>query len=181
MIENKILNMNANTLYTVNVYSENHVGLLTQISNIFTRRFINIESLTVSASATKGVHKFTITCYSDEKSIEKLVRQIEKKIDVLTAYYYLEDEIISREIALFKVTTETLMTNNTVESLVNKYNAKIIEVNALYTVIEKTGGKAEIQQLFEELEAFGILQFVRSGSVSITRSKYEQLSDVTMC
>jgi acetolactate synthase-1/3 small subunit len=173
--------MNANTLYTVNVYSENHVGLLTQISNIFTRRFINIESLTVSASATKGVHKFTITCYSDEKSIEKLVRQIEKKIDVLTAYYYLEDEIISREIALFKVTTETLMTNNTVESLVNKYNAKIIEVNALYTVIEKTGGKAEIQQLFEELEAFGILQFVRSGSVSITRSKYEQLSDVTMC
>jgi acetolactate synthase-1/3 small subunit len=165
----------------VNVYSENHVGLLTQISNIFTRRFINIESLTVSASAMKGVHKFTITCYGDEKSIEKLVRQIEKKIDVLTAYCYVEDEIISREIALFKVTTETLMSNNTVESLVNKYNARIIEVNSLYTVIEKTGGKTEIQQLFEELESFGILQFVRSGSVSITRSKYEQLSDVTMC
>jgi acetolactate synthase-1/3 small subunit len=173
--------MNTQTLYTVNVYSENHVGLLTQISNIFTRRFINIESLTVSASAMKGVHKFTITCYGDEKSIEKLVRQIEKKIDVLTAYCYVEDEIISREIALFKVTTETLMTNNTVESLVNKYNARIIEVNNLYTVIEKTGSKMEIQQLFEELESFGILQFVRSGSVSITRSKYEQLSDLTMC
>jgi acetolactate synthase-1/3 small subunit len=175
------MNINTQTLYTVNVYSENHVGLLTQISNIFTRRFINIESLTVSASAMKGVHKFTITCYSDDKSIEKLVRQIEKKIDVLSAYYYVEDEIISREIALFKVTTETLLANNTVESLVNKYNAKIIEINTLYTVIEKTGGKAEIQQLFEDLEAFGILQFVRSGSVSITRSKYEQLSDVTMC
>jgi acetolactate synthase-1/3 small subunit len=175
------MNTNTQTLYTVNVYSENHVGLLTQISNIFTRRFINIESLTVSASAMKGVHKFTITCSSDEKSIEKLVRQIEKKVDVLTAYYYVEDEIISREIALFKVTTETLLANNTIESLVNKYNAKIIEVNNLYTVIEKTGGKAEIQQLFAELESFGILQFVRSGSVSITRSKYEQLSDVTMC
>ncbi|MDR1583296.1 MAG: acetolactate synthase small subunit [Prevotellaceae bacterium] len=175
------MNTNTQILYTVNVYSENHVGLLTQISNIFTRRFINIESLTVSASAMKGVHKFTITCYSDEKSIEKLVRQIEKKVDVLTAYCYVEDEIISREIALFKVTTERLMANNTVESLVNKYNAKIIEVNNLYTVIEKTGGKTEIQQLFGELEPFGILQFVRSGSVSITRSKYEHLSDVTMC
>jgi acetolactate synthase-1/3 small subunit len=175
------MNANTQTLYTVNVYSENHVGLLTQISNIFTRRFINIESLTVSASAMKGVHKFTITCYSDEKAIEKLVRQIEKKIDVLTAYYYVDDEIISREIALFKVTTETLLANNTIESLVNKYNAKIIEVNNLYTVIEKTGGKIEIQQLFKELESFGILQFVRSGSVAITRSKYEQLSDVTMC
>jgi acetolactate synthase-1/3 small subunit len=175
------MDIDTQTLYTINVYSENHVGLLTQISNIFTRRFINIESLTVSASAMKGVHKFTITCYSDEKSIEKLVRQIEKKIDVLTAYYYVDEEIISREIALFKVTTETLLANNTIESLVNKYNAKIIEVNNLFTVIEKTGGKTEIQQLFEELESFGILQFVRSGSVSITRSKYEQLSDVTMC
>ncbi|MDR1339259.1 MAG: acetolactate synthase small subunit [Prevotellaceae bacterium] len=173
--------MNTQTLYTVTVYSENHVGLLTQISNIFTRRFINIESLTVSASAMKGVHKFTITCYSDDKAIEKLVKQVEKKIDVLTAYYYVEDEIISREIALFKVTTETLMANNTIESLVNRYNAKIIEVNNLYTVIEKTGGKTEIRELFDELEHYGILQFVRSGSVSITRSKYEQLSDVTMC
>ncbi|MDR1887569.1 MAG: acetolactate synthase small subunit, partial [Prevotellaceae bacterium] len=150
------MNTNAQTLYTITVYSENHVGLLTQISNIFTRRFINIESLTVSASAMKGVHKFTITCYSDEISIEKLVKQIEKKIDVLTAYYYLEDEIISREIALFKVTTETLLANNTIESLVNKYNAKIIEVNSLYTVIEKTGEKTEIRQLFDELEPFGI-------------------------
>jgi acetolactate synthase-1/3 small subunit len=175
------MNTKTQTLYTVTVYSENHVGLLTQISNIFTRRFINIESLTVSASAIKGIHKFTITCYSDNKSIEKLVQQIEKKIDVLTAYCYVEEEIIAREIALFKVTTETLLANNTVETLVSKYNAKIIEVNTLYTVIEKTGGTTEIQQLFEELEPFGILQFVRSGSVSITRSKYEQLSDVTMC
>jgi acetolactate synthase-1/3 small subunit len=166
----------------VTVYSENHVGLLTQISNIFTRRFINIESLTVSASAIKGIHKFTITCNSDDKSIKKLVRQIEKKIDVLSAYGYIEDEIISREIALFKVTTKPLLTNNSiVENIVNKYNAKIIEVNNLYTVIEKTGGKTEIQELFKELEPVGILQFVRSGSVSITRSKNEHLSDVTMC
>jgi acetolactate synthase-1/3 small subunit len=131
----------------------------------------------VSASAMKGVHKFTITCYSDTKAVEKLVKQIEKKIDVLTAYYYLDDEVISREIALFKVSTETLLINNAIEGLVNKYNAKILEVNHLYTVIEKTGYQTEIQNLFEELESFGILQFVRSGSVSITRSKYEQLSD----
>jgi acetolactate synthase-1/3 small subunit len=109
------------------------------------------------------------------------VKQIEKKIDVLTAYFYIDEDIISREIALFKVTTTTLLANNTVESLVSKYNARIIEVNSLYTVIEKTGGKTEIRELFEILEPFGILQFVRSGSVSITRSKYEQLSDLTMC
>jgi len=165
------------TLYTVTVYSENHVGLLTQISNIFTRRFINIESLTVSASAMRGVHKFTITCYADHKMIEKLVKQIEKKIDVIKAYYYIDSEIISRELSLFKVSTEVLLNNNMIEGLVNKYNAKILEVNHLFTVIEKTGNQNEIQQLYDELEPLGILQFVRSGHISITRSTYEQLSD----
>ncbi|MDR1897516.1 MAG: acetolactate synthase small subunit [Prevotellaceae bacterium] len=164
-------------LYTITVYSENHVGLLTLISNIFTRRFINIESLTVSASKMKGVHKFTITCVTDSHSIEKLIKQIEKKIDVLKAYYYTDDEIISREIALFKVSTDVLLNNNMIEGLVSKYNVKVLEVNNLYTVIEKTGGQSEIQQLFEELESLGILQFVRSGCVSITRSKYERFSD----
>jgi len=164
-------------LYTIIVHSENHVGLLTQISNIFTRRFINIESLTVSASAVKGVHKYIITCYADVNSIEKLVKQIEKKIDVLKAYYFADEEIISRELALFKVSTEMLLNNNVIEGLVNKYNAKILEVNKLYTVIEKTGDHSEINQLNDELESMGILQFVRSGRIAITRSKYERLSD----
>ena len=63
-----------NTLYTVAVFSENRVGLLNQISIIFTRRKLNIESLSVSPSSIKGVHKFTITAYSDEETIEKLVQ-----------------------------------------------------------------------------------------------------------
>jgi acetolactate synthase-1/3 small subunit len=164
-------------LYTVTVYSENHVGLLTQIANIFTRRFINIESLTVSASAMKGVHKFTITCLSDVKALEKLVKQIEKKIDVLRAYYYKEEEVVLREIALFKVSSDILMTSGMIETLVSKYNAKILEVNKQYTVIEKTGEQSEIQEVFQSLQPMGVLQFVRSGCVSITRSKFEQVSD----
>lgn len=163
------------TLYTVTVYSENHVGLLTQISNIFTRRFINIESLTVSASAIKGIHKFTITCMSDLVAIEKLVKQIERKIDVMKAYYYTDEEVIFQEIALYKVPAEVLLENKMIESLVRRHNARILEVNTAYIVIEKTGHKSETQQLFEELEPLGILQFVRSGRIAITRSKQEHL------
>lgn len=165
------------TLYTITVYSENQVGLLAQISNIFTRRFINIESLTVSESAMKGVHKFTITCNSDPVSIEKLVKQIEKKIDVLKAYYYTDDEVIFQEIALFKVPTSVLLDNKLFEMLVRKHNAKILEVNKVFTVIEKTGHKGETQELYNELEPLGILQFVRSGRVAITRSGTEHLNN----
>ena len=91
------------TLYTLIVHSENIAGLLNQITAVFTRRQINIESLNVSASSIKGVHKYTITVWTTKDIIEKVVKQIEKKIDVLQAHYFTDDEIFLHEIALYKV------------------------------------------------------------------------------
>ncbi|NLV39276.1 MAG: acetolactate synthase small subunit, partial [Bacteroidales bacterium] len=130
------------TLYTVTVYSENQVGLLNQVTIVFTRRQVNIESLTVSRSAIPGVHKFTITANTDRETIRKIVLQIEKRIDVLKAYYYTDDQIIFQEIALYKVPTLSLMSSNEIETLVRKYNARILEVTKDYTVIEQAGHKA---------------------------------------
>ena len=81
-------------LYTVTVFSENQVGLLNQSSIIFTRRKLNIESLSVSPSSIEGVHKCTNTAYSDLDVIEKLVKQIEKRIDELKAFYYADEELL---------------------------------------------------------------------------------------
>lgn len=164
------------TLYTVTVYSENQVGLLNQISIIFTRRRLNIESLSVSASAIQGVHKFTITTYSDRETMEKLVKQIEKRIDVLRSFFYTDDEIVYQEIALYKVPTDKLLDDRNIEDLVRKYNARILEVNRIYTVIEKSGHPEETQELFEELSKYDVMQFVRSGRVAITKSTVEHVS-----
>lgn len=165
------------TLYTVTVYSENQVGLLNQVTIVFTRRQVNIESLTVSRSAIPGVHKFTITAETDEDTICKIVRQIERRIDVLKAYYYTDDEVIFQEVALYKVPTDSLLDSTAIEQMVRKYNARILEVNRIYTVIELTGHKTEIQSLYDDLEPSGILQFVRSGRIAITKSTVERLSD----
>lgn len=165
------------TLYTVTVYSENQVGLLNQVTIVFTRRQVNIESLTVSRSAIPGVHKFTITAETDRETIVKIVHQIERRIDVLKAYYYTDDEVIFQEVALYKVPTDSLLENNEIERMVRKYNARILEITHVYTVIEMTGHKEEIQALFEELQPFRILQFVRSGRIAITKSTVERLSD----
>ena len=70
-------------LYTLLVYSENIAGILNQITAVFTRRQVNIESLNVSASSIKNIHKYTITAWSDEDQIVKITKQIEKKIDVV--------------------------------------------------------------------------------------------------
>ena len=168
--------MTQQTLYTVTVYSENQVGLLNQISIIFTRRQLNIESLSVSGSAIEGVHKFTITTYSDRETMEKLVKQIEKRIDVLRAFFYTDDEIIFQEVALYKVPTDKLLDDRIIEDLIRKHNARILEVNRTYTVIEKSGHPDETQSLFEELSRYDVMQFVRSGRVAITKSTVEHVS-----
>ena len=168
--------MTQQTLYTVTVYSENQVGLLNQISIIFTRRQLNIESLSVSGSAIEGVHKFTITTYSDRETMEKLVKQIEKRIDVLRAFFYTDDEIIFQEVALYKVPTDKLLDDRSIEDLIRKHNASILEVNRTYTVIEKSGHPDETQSLFEELSRYDVMQFVRSGRVAITKSTVEHVS-----
>ena len=168
--------MTQQTLYTVTVYSENQVGLLNQISIIFTRRQLNIESLSVSGSAIEGVHKFTITTYSDRETMEKLVKQIEKRIDVLRAFFYTDDEIIFQEVALYKVPTDKLLDDRSIEDLIRKHNARILEVNRTYTVIEKSGRPDETQSLFEELSRYDVMQFVRSGRVAITKSTVEHVS-----
>ena len=146
--------MEENTLYTVTVYSENQVGLLNQVSIIFTRRNLNIWSLSVSASAIEGVHKFTIACRTNKQMIEKVVKQIEKRIDVIKAFYYTDDEIVYQEIALYKVSTEKLLSIGGFEELVRKHNAKILEMNPTFTVIQKAGLCQETQALFDALNQY---------------------------
>ena len=167
----------SNTLYTVAVFSENRVGLLNQISIIFTRRKLNIETLTVSPSSIKGVHKFTITAYTDLDTIQKLTKQIEKRIDVLRAYFYTDDEIVYQEIALFKVPTEKLLAEKNLEAIIRRNNARILEITPTYTVVEKTGHSDETEALFNEFNVYGISQFVRSGRVAVTKSDIEYVSD----
>ncbi len=167
------------TLYTVTVFSENQVGLLNQITIIFTRRQLNIETLSVSPSAIKGIHKFTITTYSDADTIEKVVKQIDKRVDILKAYFNTDEDLVYQEIALYKVATDQLLKLGSVEALIRKYNIRILEMNENSVVLEKTGHYSETQGLFEELSAnLNVLQFIRSGRVAITKSKIERLSDM---
>ncbi|MFI3239656.1 MAG: acetolactate synthase small subunit [Bacteroidales bacterium] len=161
------------TLFTINVFSENRVGLLNQISVIFTRRKLNIETLSVSPSSIKGVHKFTITTFSDAITMAKLVKQIEKRIDVLRAFYFTDDEIVYQEIALYKVPTAELLNGNTLEKIIRRHNARILEITQDYTIVEKTGHTEETEALFNELKNYNITQFIRSGRIAITKSSTE--------
>ena len=166
------------TLYTIIVHSENFAGLLNQVTAVFTRRQINIESLNVSASSIKGIHKYTITAWTDEETIEKVVKQIEKKIDVLQANYFVDEEIYQHEIALYKLYTPEFQSNPMASKLIRRLGARIVEVNPVYCIVEKNGMSEEITELYEELSQLDcVLQFVRSGRVAITTSNFERVNE----
>ena len=165
-----------NQEFTITIFSENHIGLLNRITINFTKRKINIDSLTVSESAIKGVYKFTIVVECSKHTVENLVKQFEKLVDVIRAFYLTQDEILYQEIAMYKIATSALLETNEIEGIIRRHNARILEMTKEYTVIEKTGHKAETQELFEKLQPYGVLQFVRSGRVAITRHKKELLS-----
>ena len=165
-------------LYTLIVHSENIAGVLNQVTAVFTRRQVNIESLNVSASSIKGIHRYTITAWSDGETIEKIVSQIEKKVDVLQCRYFTDNEIFMQEVALYKVVTKVLMESPAMNDIIRKYGAKLIEVNQTFSVIEKTGRTEDIMALNEELTGQGaMLQFVSSGRVAITRARIEHVNE----
>lgn len=159
--------------FTISIFSENHIGILNQITIILTRRQINIESITASESAVKGVHLLTLVVKATPDMVRKIARQIEKLVDVLKVFVHSSDQIIYQEIALFKVSTKSILSGNILETIVKNYNARILVVSPEYMVIEKTGHKPEINELLVHLEPYGVLQFARSGRVAITKQVKE--------
>lgn len=165
-------------LYTVIIYSENLAGLLNQVTAEFTRRQMNIETLNVSSSSIEGIHRYTMSLWSDEETIRKVVKRLEKKIDVLRANYYTEDEIFVQEVALYKISTPRLMDNKQISKIIRHNNARVIEINSTYTVVEMTGKNETIMKLYKEFAAEQcVLQFVKSGHIAVTRDVIEHLAE----
>jgi len=161
--------------YTLTIFSENKIGLLHRITVVFTRRHLNIDSLNTSESEVRGIYRFTIVVTTTEQMVKTLTKQVEKQIGILKAFYHTDDEVVYQQIALYKIPTKAFAHGNDVESLIRKYNARILTVEPEYIVVEKTGFKKETQELFRELEPYGILQFARSGRIALTK----QIKEIT--
>lgn len=155
--------------FTISVFTENTIGLLHRVTTVFTRRKINIESLTVSETETQGISRFTIVVNGLEDKISQVTKQIEKQVEVLKCFFYEDDQVVYQELALYKMPTKVFVNSESVEDIIRESNARILAIEPEFIVIEKTGREKETQALFEKLKPFGILSFVRSGRVAIAK------------
>ncbi len=157
--------------FTISVYSENSVGLLNRISGIFLKRHINIESLNVSKSEIDHVSKFTIVVYTTEDWVRNIVGQVEKQIEVIKAFYHTDEETIYQESALFKVASTLLFDERNIQNIIKDSNSQIVTVSRDFFVLAKTGRRNEIDDMYQQLKPYGIMQFVRSGRIAVTKSE----------
>lgn len=164
-------------VFTISVFTENSIGLLNRITSILTRRHLNIDSLNTSESESPGIYRFTIVVKTTEEQIKKLVLQIEKQVEVLKAVYHIDEETVFQEIALYKVATGSMSDGNLVETVIRDNNARILSMEQEFMIIEKTGHKAETQELLEFLRPYGVFEFVRSGRISVIKPT-EELEDL---
>ena len=162
--------------YTIIVYTENNIGLLNRISNIFSRRHVNIESITCSESEIKGVHRFTLVINETEEQVIKIVKQINKQIEVLKSIHHENGEIVFQEVALYKIPTNVFSSGKEIEYIVRSHHARVLSVESQFVIIEKTGHKEETQELFDALNPYGLIGFVRSGRIAIPKPM-ESLKD----
>jgi acetolactate synthase-1/3 small subunit len=157
--------------YTISVYTENNIGLLNRISAIFQRRHINIESMNISVSEIEAVSRFTILVNMTEVNVRKIIGQIEKQIEVIKAFYHTDEETIYLESCMFKIKSELLFEERQIQNIIKESDARIVTVNRDFFVLEKSGRRHEIEMLHRELSTFGIMQFVRSGRIAVTKDE----------
>lgn len=159
--------------FTISVFTEDHIGLMNRVCVAFTRRHINIESIAVSESEIDGIHRYTLVVKESYDCVRKLVAQLEKQVEVFKAFFHETSEVVHQEIALYKVPTAALAAGKEAEKIVRSHNARLLSVETDFTVVEKTGHSYETQQLLKELEPYGVLEFVRSGRIAITKPMKE--------
>ena len=117
----------------------------------------------------KNIFRFVIVVKSTEFSIKRIIKQIEKQIEVIASFYHTDDQTIYLETALYKVKSKSLFDEKHIQKIIKNSQANIVTVSPNYFVIEKTGWRDDTEKLYKELKPYGLLQFVRSGRISVSK------------
>ena len=156
------------TLHTLSVLVENKPGVLARVSQLFSRRGFNIDSLAVGETEHAEVSRITIVVNAEQSPLEQVTKQLNKLVNVLKIVELEPDASIQRELLLVKVRADRTQRTQVMET-VTMFRAHIVDVAANTLTIEATGTASKLDALLRDLEPFGIKEMVQSGVVAIGR------------
>jgi len=154
--------------HTLSVLVENKPGVLSRVAGMFTRRGYNIDSLTVSPTERDDRSRMTITVDDSRFPVEQITKQLDKLINVIKVRDLDPDNMVARELGLFKVST-TDTARSDVLALVDIFKGEIVDVTSESLIIQATGTTAELENLEELLRNNGLVEMVRTGVVALGR------------
>jgi len=153
----------------ISVLVDNKPGVLHGISNLFRRRNFNIESITVGPTEQKEVARMTITVNEDEKTIQQVVKQVGKLIDVLKVEELSQGNFVMRELALIKVNVPTSKERSDIINCVDVFRGRIIDVSTDSLTVEITGTPDKIDAFLNLMKTFGVIELARTGITALAR------------
>jgi acetolactate synthase I/III small subunit len=153
---------------TISVLVENHFGVLTHVSGLFSARGFNIDSLAVGETEDPTMSRMTIVVDGDEKTLEQVKKQLNRLIDVIKVIDLTEEVPIDRELLLARVKING-KNRPEVLQIADTFQAKMVDVKKDSAVIEVAGDKDKIKSFIEILKPFGILEIVRTGRIAMAR------------
>jgi acetolactate synthase I/III small subunit len=154
--------------YVISVLVENHSGVLSRVSGLFSRRGYNIDSLTVGVTEKHELSRMTIVVRGDEYILEQIEKQLAKLVEVVSIKQCDPHGTVVRELALIKVHTDAGTRASIIETA-NIFRARIVDVSVDSLVVEATGSEEKIAGLIRLLEPYGIMELVRTGLTAMER------------
>ena len=154
--------------HVISVLVENHFGVLSRISGLFSARGFNIDSLTVGETEDPTMSRMTIVVRGDDRILEQVMKQLNKLIDVIKVQDLTKNEFVDRELILFKMNVDSKQGPG-VEEFLKKFPVKILSKENGSWTIEMTGDEKEIGEVLEFLKPFGIKEMVRTGKIAMAK------------
>lgn len=161
--------MQEGELHIVSALVENKPGVLFRITNLFRARSFNIESITVGITEQKDLSRMTITTMTDEKTLDQLVKQLRKLIDVVEVKVLETDQAVYRELALIKMKAVDPTTRSEIMNYANIFRGNIIDIGKETITVEITGTPDKIDAFRNLVEQYGIAQLARTGVSALPR------------
>ncbi len=158
--------------HTLSVLVNNHMGVLSRVSGLFSRRGYNIESLSVGETENKEVSRMTIMVDCEDEVFIQIKNQLQKLMDVLTISDLAEDQSIRRELALIKIDANMEKRSQILE-IINIFRAHVIDVTRTSLILEITGDHSKVSAIISMLDEYGIKEVIRTGITAIARGDSE--------
>lgn len=156
--------------HTIAVIVENRPGVLSRVSGLFSRRGYNIHSLAVGTTEDENLSRMTIVVEGDDDTLEQIIKQLYKLIDVVRVHELSNINAVDRELVLIKVAANESVRPE-IQQIVDIFRSKIVDLGETALVIEATGDSDKIDALENMLKKYGIKEMVRTGKISLARSE----------